>query len=173
MLLRLVCCLALLAASLAQSFPQLPKTEGESLAGRKIVLPDAAAGNVAVLIFGFTKSSKSQTSAWADKLQPDLGARANFHLYQLPVLEEVPRILRSMVISGIRKGVAENMRDRFVPILQGEAGLKKLVHYREPDDAYLVILDRAGNIVQQMHGAPSDANYGLAKSAIESSLNHK
>ncbi len=151
----------------------MPTTEGESLAGHKVVLPDAAAGTVAVLIFGFTKASKLQTSAWAEKLHADFVARTDFQLYQLPVLEDVPRILRSTVISGIRKGVAENKRDRFVPILQGEADLKKLVHYKEPDDAYLVVLDRAGNIVQQTHGAPSDANYGLTKAAIQSLLNPK
>ena len=78
-----------------------------------------------------------------------------------------------MVISGIRKGVAESKRDFFVPILQGEADLKKLVHYQDPDDAYLVILDRAGNIVQQVHGAPNDANYSRARSAVEAALNQK
>ena len=57
----------------------------------KIVLPDAAAGKVAVLIFGFTKASKVPTSAWAEKLQADLGTRSEFELYQLPVLESVPR----------------------------------------------------------------------------------
>jgi hypothetical protein len=151
----------------------MPKTEGESLSAHKVVLPDATAGKVAVLIFGFTKASKGQTSAWAGKLEPDFVARVDFDLYQLPVLEDVPRLFRGMVISGIRKGVAENKRDHFVPVLQGEEDLKKLVHYKDPDDAYLVILDRAGNIVQQIHGAPNDANYPVARSAIESSLNQK
>jgi hypothetical protein len=151
----------------------MPKIEGENLSGHPIVLPNAAAGKVAVLIFGFTRASKSQTSAWAAKVETDFGARVDFTLYQLPVLEDVPRIFRGMVISGIRKGVAESKRDLFVPILQGETDLKKLVHYQDLDDAYLVILDRAGNIVGQVHGAPNDANYGIARSAIESSSNQK
>jgi hypothetical protein len=172
-LLRFLCYFAFLVSSLAQSFAPLPKIEGENLSGHKVVLPDAAAGKVAVLIFGFTKASKLQTGAWADTLQADFVARTDVLLYQLPVLEDVPRILRSIVISGIRKGVAENKRDRFIPVLQGEADLKKLVHYKEPDDAYLVVLDRAGSIVQQMHGAFNDANYGVTKMAIDSLLNRK
>ncbi len=168
-----LCGLAFLASSLAQNTPPMPKTEGESLSGHKVVLPDATAGKVAVLIFGFTKASKGQTSAWAGKLDPDFGVRMGFDQYQLPVLEDVPRNFRGMVISGIRKGVAESKRDFFVPILQGEADLKKLVHYQDPDDAYLVILDRAGNIVQQVHGAPNDANYSRARSAVEAALNQK
>src|SRR5271165_4784113 len=172
-LVRLLCCLALLSSSVAQSVPRMPKTEGESLAGNRVVLPDAAAGKVAVLIFGFTKASKAQTSAWASKLQADFGTRPDFELYQLPVLEDVPRLIRGMVISGIRKGVAENKRDHFVPILQGETDLKKFVQYNAPDDAYIVMLGRAGNVAEQSHGAPDDANYARLRVALESVLNQK
>jgi hypothetical protein len=172
-LIRCLCCLALLNSLSAQTARSMPRIEGDSFAGHKIVLPEAAAGNVAVLIFGFTKASKVPTSAWADKLQAEFGTRPGFDLYQLPVLEDVPRLFRGMVISGIRKGVSENKRDHFVPILQGEAGLKRLVDYKEADDAYLVILDRAGNIAQQIHGTPNDANYARVRSILESLLNQK
>jgi hypothetical protein len=168
-----VCGLTFVALSLAQSAPEMPKIEGESLAGLKVVLPDAAAGRVTVLIFGFSKASKVPTSAWASKLQADFRARPDFALYQLPVLEDVPRFVRKMVISGIKKGVPEGLRDHFVPILQGEAELKKVVHYQEPDEAYLVLLDRAGNLVRQGHGAPNDANYAGLRGQIEALLNQK
>jgi hypothetical protein len=167
------CCLAGLCSSMAQGTAPMPKIQGESLAAHTVVLPDAVAGKIAILIFGFTKASKVPTSAWADKLQAGLGSRPDLELYQLPVLEDVPRLFRSMVISGIKKGVAENKRDHFVPILQGEAELKKLVRYKEPDDAYLIILGGDGNIVQQVHGAPTDENYRQAKSAIEPLLNQR
>jgi hypothetical protein len=68
--------------------------------------------------------------------------------YQLAVREEIPRLFRNMVIAGIREGVAENKRGHFVPILQGEAELKKFVHSHEPEDAYLIICGRTGNITQ-------------------------
>ncbi len=172
-LLPLFCWLPLVCVSVAQSVPQMPKIQGESFAGHTVVLPDAAAGKVAVLIFGFTKASKAPTSAWADKLQSFLETRPEVELYQLPVLEDVPGLFRSMVISGIRKGVPENKRDHFVPVVQGEADLKKLVGYKEKDDAYLIILGRAGNIVQQIHGTPNDANTAQLKSTIESLLKQK
>jgi hypothetical protein len=166
-------CFVLLVSSPAQSALQMPKTEGESLSGRKVVLPDAAAGKVAVLVFGFTKASKAATSAWADRLQADFKARPEFELYQLPVLEDVPRLVRGMVISSMKKGVAEDKRDHFVPILHGEAELKELVHYKQSDDAYLVVLGRTGNILQQSHGTGDDASYAAVRSAIESALKQK
>ena len=158
-------------SALAQNTADMPKVEGESLAGHHIVLPDAASGKVAVLIFGFTKASKTPTAAWAKKISTDFASQSAFSLYQLPVLEDVPRLVRGMVISSIRKGVPNQTRDRFVPILNGEAELKKLVSYKEQDDAYLIVLNRDGKIAAQMHGPVTDAAYAPLKMKLESLLN--
>ena len=165
-----LCVLFLIAAALAQPSVVMPTIEGDSFAGRKVVLPDAARGKVAVLIFGFTKASKEPTSAWADKIFAEFGARTGFEMYQLPVLEEVPRFIRGMVISGIKKGVRENMRDHFVPVLQHEAELKAFVNYREKDDAYLVVLDASGHVIDQMHGPFSDAVCLQLRNEIQNQL---
>ncbi len=164
--------LALSSVAAAQSIVEmpLPKIEGESLAGHHVVLPDAASGKIAVLIFGFTKASGAPTGAWGKKISAEFHGQAAFTLYQLPVLEDVPRLFRGLVISGIRKGVPEEVRDHFVPILNGEAGLKKLVSYKAPDDPYLVVLNREGKIVAQMHGFLTDAAYAQLKTPLESLL---
>jgi hypothetical protein len=166
----LLCLIPLVSPARARS--QMPRVEGESFAGRSVALPDDAKGKVAVLVFGFTKASKGPTSAWAGKIFSDFGTQQGFALYQLPVLEDVPRFIRGMVISGMKKGVKENMRDHFVPILQHEAELKKFVSYKEPDDAYLVIVDPAGQIVQQVHRPFSDAAYEPLTKEIQSLLRH-
>ena len=150
----------------------MPRIEGESFAEQKVTLPDDAKGKVAVLVFGFTKASKGPTSTWGDEIFSEFGNQAGFALYQLPVLEDVPRFVRGMVISGMKKGIKENRRDRFVPILQGESELKKLVSYKEPDDAYLVVLDPSGKVVQQMHGPFSAAAYEQLRKGIQTLLPH-
>jgi hypothetical protein len=50
--------------------------------------------------------------------------------------------------------------------------LKKLVSFQEPDDAYLVILDPAGQIVHQAHGPFSDAAYGQLRDRLHALLRH-
>lgn len=167
-----LCAFMLTAFALAQHQAMLT-ISGESLAGNKVVLPEAANGRVAILVFGFTKASKDPTKAWATKLNSEFAGRPNFVLYQLPVLEEVPRLFRGMVISGMKKGVLENLREHFVPILQGEAGLKNLVSYKEPDDAYVVMLDRYGRIVEQLHSSSPDPRYSQLETEIRSLLNQK
>src|SRR5579872_78513 len=170
---RLLSVFFLLGALASQSDQPMPRIEGESFAGQKVVLPDAARSKVAVLVFGFTKASKEPTSAWANKIQSEFGTRSAFVLYQLPVLESVPRLIRGMVISSIKKGVPENMRAHFVPILQNEAELKKLVNYKESDDAYLVVLDSDGQVVRQAEGQFSEGAYGQFRTNLESLLNRQ
>lgn len=165
----------LLAAALAvsQSHSAMPPIEGQSLAGRKVVLPDAAAGNLAVLIFGFTRASKTPTSDWAKKLRADFPGQSALDVYQIPVLEDVPRLIRGMVISGIKKGVPENERNHFVIVVQSEAELKNFVGYKEPNDAYLVVLDRKGNVIKQIHGRPASGSYERLKQVLGSLLKHQ
>ena len=172
--LRVVLLYCLLALDTAWAYGQqpLPRVEGESLAGRRVVLPDDAKGKIAILVFGFTKASKGPTSAWGDKIFSEFGTEQGLALYQLPVLEDVPRFIRGMVTSGMKKGVKENMRDHFVPVLQGESELKKLVSYKEPDDAYLIVLDPSGQIAQQLHGPFSDAAYEKLRKEIQTLLHH-
>jgi len=157
-------------ACFAQSGQLMPRIEGESFAGQKIVLPDAARGKVAVLVFGFTKASKIPTSVWAQKVNAEFGTHNGFELYELPVLEDVPRFVRGMVISSIKKGVPENRRTHFVPIVQNEFELKKLVHYKEPDDAYLVTLDASGQVMSQTHGPFTDGAYAQFRTDLQSLL---
>ena len=158
-------------SAFAQNSTEMPTIEGETLAGHAIKLPEAASGKVGALVFGFSKASKAPTSAWGKKISEDFSSQPAFVLYQLPVLEDVPRIIRGMVISGIRKDVPENRRDHFIPVLHNEAQLKTLVGYKEPDDAYIVILDREGKIVAQTHGLVNDTCYSELRGKIESFLN--
>jgi hypothetical protein len=166
------CWIALFSAVWAYGQEVMPRVEGESFAERKVALPDDAKGKVAVLVFGFTKASKGPTRTWGQKIFSEFGNQAGFALYQLPVLEDVPRFVRGMVISGMKKGIKENRRDHFVPILQGESELKKLVSYKDPDEAYLVVLDPSGKIIRQMHGPFSDAAYEQLRKGIQTLLPH-
>lgn len=148
--------LAVATGLVAQDFP---KIKADNLNGQPVALPDAVSGRVAVLVLGFSKASKTPTSAWDKRIETGFAHTPDLAVYQLPVLEDVPGFIRGMVISSMKKGVPEAQRDRFIPVLHGESDLKKLVTYKEPDDAYLILLDRSGQIAYQMHGALSETGY--------------
>jgi len=90
--------------SLDAAAQQLPRLQEQNLAGQQVVLPDAASGKVAVLVFGFTRASQTTTGGWMKHIQGDFGKSHGFVLYQLPVIEEAPKLIRGMIISGMKKG---------------------------------------------------------------------
>jgi hypothetical protein len=158
---------ALLGVAAAQQFPRLQE---DNLAGQQVVLPDASAGTVAVLVFGFSRASQYSTGAWMKRLRNDFGTNLGVSLYQLPVLEDAPRLIRGMITSGMKKGVPENERSNFIPVLHNEAELKKLVNYKEPDDACLVVLDRGGKVVYQANGDADTAGYSELRARLQDML---
>ena len=146
-------CFALWSAPLgAQQFPRLQE---ENLAGQQVVLPDAAAGKIAVLVLGFSRASQNSTGAWVKHLRDDFGNNRGFVLYQLPVLEEAPRPHpRHDYFRNEERCAREPSAPTLCPVMHNEADLKTLVRYKEADDAYLVVLDRTGKITYQTHGGP-------------------
>ena len=164
------------AVMIAVAFPicaaaqQFPRLEEENLNEQQVVLPDAASGKVAVFVMGFSKSSKTPTEAWAKRIQSDFGKASGFALYQMPVLEAVPKMIRGMVISGIKKGVPENERANFVPVLHNEDELKKLVGFKGEDDAYIVVLDRTGKVSYRTHGASVGPAYAELYAQVQALL---
>jgi ATP10 protein len=144
------CILAmLLAGSLVGE--QFPRVEGENLLGQKTTLPDAAAGHPTVVVIGFTRASQNQTKSWAASVREDLST------YSVAVLEDAPRLVRGMTVRGMKSGVPEDQREHFVVIYRNEKELKQVAGFDNPDDAYVLLLDKDGAIHWRFHGAVTDA----------------
>src|SRR5262249_19870454 len=108
-----------------QGFPQV---QGETLAGKKVELPGAFGGQ-AVVILGFSHGSQKQTKEWGQRLR---GERA---VWSVAVLQDVPKLVRGMVVHGIKSGVPKEAYDRFVVVYSGEKALKDAAGFDRPDDA--------------------------------------
>jgi hypothetical protein len=149
---------------------QFPHLEEESLAGQKVVLPELVSGKIAVLVLGFSRASSTPTGAWAKRAQEEFGKNPGFALYQLAVIEEAPSFIRGMIISGMKKGMPDAQRAYVVPVVHQESELKKLVSFKQPDDAYVVVLDRNSSIMYQTHAARADPGYAELRANLRALL---
>ena len=66
----------------------------------------------------------------------------------------------------MKKSTPEDMRDHFIPLFAGESELKKTVDFHAADHAYLVVLNRGGKVVRQMHGSPTEETYPALRGEI-------
>jgi hypothetical protein len=157
----------LLAGAAAQQFPHLQE---ENLNGQTVVLPEGVSGKVAVLVLGFSHASSTPTGAWAKRAQSDFSKDPGFALYQLAVIEAAPSFIRGMITSGMKKGLSDSQRASIVPVVHQEDALKTLVAFKQPDDAYIVLLDRSGHVVYQTHGSTADPGYAELRVKVQALL---
>jgi len=137
----------------------MPRVEGETLSGKKILLPDDARGKIALLAIGFSRKGGNATRAWSDRFKNEFGADPRFAVYPLAELEGAPRFVRGMIVGSMRKGTPTADRDRFVTLFQGTEELKRFVGFSTSDEAYLLLLDANGTVQWRGHGLFGEEDY--------------
>jgi len=143
----------------------LPHIDGETLTGKRMALPDAANGHLALLVIGYTHASHNQTKVWRARAFHDLGDR--LAVYSIAVLQDAPRLVRGMAVHGIKSSTTQAQRDHTLVIYHFEKELKLVTGFERPDDAYLLLLDSAGEIRWKFHGGVTDAAVEELRKAAE------
>ena len=123
-------------------------------------------GKAGVLILGFSRESRDQAAAWGKRLASDFGDSSQVVYYELPMLEDVPRLLRGVVLRAIVKDVSERGKPHFVPLTGNETQWKAITHFTEEKDAYVLVVDGSGAVRWQVEGEPTDEHYRTMQRAI-------
>lgn len=131
----------------AEVIPPLPV---ETLSGRSLMVPAQVAAAPSLFIIGFSKKSRAETSEWSRRLEKD--GHDGEPPYEVAVLDDVPRLLRGLVVRAIRNGVPERLRDRFLIVSEQGDFWRRLVRFQKPDDAYLVVTGAGGKLVWRTEG---------------------
>lgn len=147
----------LLFSALGWCTGPFPTIDGENLRNEKVTIPEAGKGHPAVFVIGFTHASQIQIKAWAAKLEPEI------HPYSVAVLQDAPRLVRGMAVHGMKSGVPEELRARFLVVFHGEEELKQAVGFDRPDDAYVVLVDGEGLIRWSFHGPFAEDTFAELK----------
>ena len=160
---------AILIVSLADAAPtpvlgpgdRMPLLRGEFLSGRKGVLPDAARGRVALVALGFSYDSRFAVEAWTARFRRDFGADSAFTFFEVPVIGGLARAARPFIDGGMRRGTPKALHENVITVYGGAGEWKLRLGFREPDDAYLLLLDRAGRVVWRHAGPFREEDYAL------------
>ncbi len=136
---------------------QVPASRAVTFAGQSIAFPEVLAGKPAILVVSFSKKGGESARQWNERLARKYGSNPSLAYYNLPVLADVPSLLRRMVTSAIKKSVPERDYPHFAPIFEHEAEWKSAAGYATKDDAYVLLVSRDGRIVWRAHGSYSDA----------------
>ena len=154
---RMLFTAVLLCGAMALSAESLPGTEGENLLGQKVKIADSLKGKIGVLVIGYSRSAGDITAAWDKRLSADYASNPAVTIYQIPMLGGAPGFIRGTIVSGMKKGVPAPKQANFIVVVKDEDEWKRVCGYQKGEDAYVVIVDKTGEIRQH---SPVDAKLG-------------
>jgi hypothetical protein len=163
------------ALVLAQGAPpgsEPPKLHGETLDGKTIVLPDAAAGKVTLLVFGASKKGGEQTGPWKDHFAADFGSNPQTSYYVAALLQSVPSVFRGVIRSGMRSGTPVAGRAHVLTSASEEAAWKKYLNITDDSLPSVLLLDETGHRLWSYNGAFDPDRYKTLKTAMIAALEH-
>jgi hypothetical protein len=134
----------------------LPPLVGQTVAGKPLDLPTAAADKVAVLIFSFSRGGGRDAQNWAQYVSKD---DPHLPIYTAIFLESVPRMFRAIAVSGIRSGMPPVILDQTLLLYQQQNSWEQRLHVKDESYACVLVLDQSGRIRWITLGPFSDSLY--------------
>ena len=143
---------------------RLPQLQGEYLSGRKATLPDDVSGRVALLLVGFSYASRVTVKDWTRRFRADFPDKTQVTFYQVPMLGGMARLGKWFIEGGMRRGNAKADYENVITVYGGTEAWRqrlgvKAGDAKAEDTAYLVLLDRKGNVVWRHAGPLEEAVY--------------
>jgi hypothetical protein len=133
----------------------MPRTAGETLSGKDIVLADAVRGHIAVLVGGFSREGGAGTGDWIKSLHND-PAFAHALIFQVAEIAAAPSFIRGMIRNGMKKGLSPAQQDAFVVLTEDEDKWKTFFNVTSDKDPYVILIDAQGKILWHGHGAATN-----------------
>lgn len=149
---------------------RFPELRGELLSGGPAVLPQAAAGRVALLLLGFTYQSRFPVEAWTSRFRAQFANDPRVTFYEIPVIGGWPRLGKWFIDSGMRRGTPKPDREHVITVYGGAEIWKQRLGVERLDDTYLVLLDARGNVAWRFAGAPSEEAFAALSSKVREQL---
>jgi hypothetical protein len=134
----------------------LPVLGGQALTGRWLDLPAAAGESPAAVILSFSRAGGRDAQNWAQHLSKDYPHLA---IYTVIFLESVPRLFRSVAVSGIRGGMPLFMQDRTILLYQDESLWKQRLQVTDKSRASVILLGPREHIQWITSGPFADSLY--------------
>ena len=149
---------AAVASPLLQVGQVLPGLEGEFLTGRKVALPSASSGKVALVMLGFTYQSRVPVEAWGGWFRNITGRDPGVTSFEVPMIGGLAKLGKWFIDSGMRKGTPAELHEHVITVYSGSGDWKRRmgVSSANENDAFLILIDQKG-IVRWLHHGAFDA----------------
>ena len=124
----------------------------QNLKGEPRVFPGDIAQRRAVIVVTFSKSASDEASEWTRKLRENQQKLAA-SIYQIAVLEDVPALFRSFVISSLKRAIPRELYDNFWIATSSSKEWQDRTGSRSVNQAHVFVLESRDQITWRFDGA--------------------
>ena len=150
-----------------------PKLHGQTLDGHAVVLPDASAGKVTLLVIGASRKGGDQAGPWRDHFAADFGSNPNASYYVAALLQSAPSLVRGMIRSSMRSATPVDKRPHVLTASSDEAAWKSYLELKDDSLPGVVLLDQTGHLLWIYTGVFDPARYQTLKTATAAALERR
>lgn len=148
----------------------LPSLKGEYLTGRKADLPADATGKIALLLFGFSYSSRFSVEQWAARWEDKYGSDPSLTFYEIPMIGRLARLGKHFIDRGMRRGTPPEKHAHVITVYGRTRNWKKLLQVTDDKLAYVVLIDVGGKVRWSFCGSYSEATFNGLSKVVQSLL---
>lgn len=125
-----------------------------TLNGESRTFPRDAEQPRSVFVVSFSKNASAAASEWTRKLRENQG-KLSAAIFQVAILEDVPSLFRSFVISSLGREVPQHLHDHFWVALSDTAAWQRCADSQSSAEPHVFVLESGGRIVWRSHGPVS------------------
>ncbi len=163
--------LVLLTVGTATPVPgvRLPRLEATALDGRRLVLPDSAGGNIALLGFGYKRESQNDLDSWLEPFRREYMPADGFLACEVPMMgTRIPGVLRGVINGGMRRTTQRENWRWVAPFYGNIDEYSKRLGVSDRTRVQMFLLDGSGVIRWHAAGtADSSRLAGLMRAVAE------
>ena len=125
---------------------KFPTITAETLGGIKLTLPDAAEGNITLIVIAFKREAQSQLDSWLRPFMKEFGSTPGFTFYEIPMLAIYWKLMSWMIDSGMRSGIDVKKHKNVMTYYGNINKYRQFLQLEDLRRGYVFLLDREGFI---------------------------
>ena len=149
----------------AQHTAHMPVVTSKDLDGRVLTLPADLPGERTLVLIAFQREQQANIDSWTKGLGLE---GSTLPWLELPVINDPGAFARWFIAGGMRRGIKDHgLWKHVVTLYTNKAAFKQALKLQSESEVYALVLDRQGQVLEQIAGDYSPAGAARLRTALQ------
>jgi hypothetical protein len=147
---------------------RFPEVQGSNLQGRRFALPGDFEGEFNIVLIAFKRCQQYDANTWLPLLKRLRRQYPALRYYELPTIDELPRLRQVMLDMGMRMGIPDRpTREMTITLYLDKDAFRRALDIPHEDAIAVLVVDRDGQVLWRTLGAYNEAKGASLVASVE------